>query len=194
MNLTTTRARLCLGVLALSACAGDHQMQGAIVDPPRDVGAFEFTLPSGDVYRTAADNKRPMVVFFGYTHCPDVCPTTLGDWTRLKKELGKHGEQLRYVFVTVDPERDTPQLTDQYVKRFDASFVGLSGDSATTARITEAFGARAFVDPSTDSSMHTMTHTAHTFLVDAAGRLIALYPMGNGWETLHADVASILPR
>ena len=191
MNPTSVRALAGTAMLLFTACAGDYQMQGAVVDPPRELAAFEFTLPSGEVYSTAADNKRPMVVFFGYTHCPDVCPATLADWARIKKALGKKGDNVRYVFVTVDPERDTPVVADQYAKQFDASFVGLSGSSATTENISRAFGARSVRDPSTDSTNYTVSHTGHTFLVDAKGRLIALYPMGNMREPLQADLEAL---
>ena len=133
-----------------------------------------------------------MLVFFGYTHCPDICPTTLADWKRAKAKLGSDGNRVRFLFVTVDPERDTPEVADRYAKQFDPSFIGVSGDSATTAGIMSAYGVRAVREPAPDSSTYTMGHSAYTFLVDSRGRIIAMYSMGMGWEILAADLKTLL--
>ena len=74
--------------------------------------------------------SRAVLLYFGYTHCPDVCPATLADWARAKKALGSGAERVRFVFVSVDPDRDTPQLTRAYARQFDAAFVGLSPTAA----------------------------------------------------------------
>ena len=133
-----------------------------------------------------------MVVFFGYTHCPDICPTTLADWKRAKGRLGKEAERVRFVFVTVDPERDTPTIADAYAKQFDKDFVGVSGDSATTANMLKAFGATAARESAVDPRNYLVGHTASAFLVDAKGRLIAMYPPGIGWEALADDLEKVL--
>ncbi len=191
------RSSLLLGALlaAGGACSGESQLHGVMIDPPRAVAAHEFTLPDGARLSTAAESKRPMLVFFGYTHCPDVCPTTLADWKRAKQKLGKDADRVRFVFVTIDPERDTPTLADRYAKQFDASFVGVSGDSATTRRMLADFGVSAAREASragaADSS-YFVSHSAQAFLVDDRGRILAMYPFGIGWEALAADLETIL--
>jgi len=174
-----------------SACIGDAPLKGVAIDPPRALPAFVFTLPSGATFDTTPDGMKPTVLFFGYTHCPDVCPTTLVDWTRVRKQLGRRGDDVRFVFVTVDPIRDTPAIADRYAKQFDSTFVGVSGDSATTARIMQAFGVSAARESSTDSTRYLVSHSAQTFLVDAKGRLVAMYTFGMGWDALAADLESM---
>lgn len=178
-------------VAALIACSGQPKLGGVAIDPPRDIPAFTFTLPSGERYETAADGVRPTVLFFGYTNCPDVCPTTLVDWKRAKQQLGARGDAVRYLFVTVDPERDTPAVAERYAKQFDSTFVGLSGDANTTAGIMQAFGVSAAREASTDSSRYLVSHSAQTFLLDANGRLIAMYTFGMGWDVLAADLKAL---
>lgn len=161
------------------------------MDPPRPIPGFSFSLPTGGRYDTTPDGARPTVVFFGYTNCPDVCPTTLADWKRAKRELGADGDRVRYLFVTVDPARDTPAVADRYAKQFDSTFVGLSGDSATTHDIMQAFGVSAARESSTDSTRYLVSHSAQSFLLDASGRLIAMYTFGMGWDVLAADLKAI---
>ena len=179
-------------VVAVSGCGLDSGLHGVAVKPPREMPAFEFTRADGSIYRTAADTKRPMVLFFGYTHCPDVCPTTLLDWKHVKQELGKDSSHVRFVFVTVDPERDTREVADRYAQQFDPSFVGLSGDSLTTARMQEAFGVASIRDATSSSAGYLMSHSSQVFLVDPRGRLVVLYAFGTGWDALLADLKQLL--
>lgn len=191
----TTRARAVLtlvGVLTAMACNKPAQMHGVMRDPPKPVPAFDFTLPSGAPLHTAPEAGRPMLVFFGYTNCPDVCPTTLADWKRVKTQLGARGDRVRYLFVTVDPERDTPAVADAYARKFDPSFIGVSGDAALTARVMAAFEVTAAKEAVTDSTHYFMGHSAQAFLLDDKGRIIAMYPLGIGWQALADDLESIL--
>lgn len=183
---------LMAALVSLTACAVDRQLHGVMIDPPREIASFAFTLPSGGALNTAPEPGRPMVLFFGYTHCPDVCPTTLADWKRAAQKLGKDAARVRFVFVTVDPERDTPAVADRYAKQFDARFVGVSGDATTTARMLKEFGVAAAREPAADSTNYFVSHSGSAFLVDAKGRLVAMYPFGIGWEALAADLRAVL--
>jgi protein SCO1 len=191
----TKVARRCLPLLvaaALTACDLDHGFHGVAVLPPRELPAIAFTRADGSSYSLSPADDELLVLSFGYTHCPDVCPTTLADWKRVKQGLGRDSARVRFVFVTVDPERDTPELADRYAKQFDPSFVGLSGDSATTAQALHAFEAMAVKDPSVTSSGYLVSHSSQVFLVDGRGRLIALYAFGSGWDALLADLEALL--
>ena len=179
-------------VVAVSGCGLDSGLHGVAVKPPREMPTFEFTRADGSVYRTAADAERPMVLFFGYTHCPDVCPTTLMDWKRVKQELGRDSSRVRFVFVTIDPERDTRDVADKYAKQFDPLFVGLSGDSLTTARMQEAFGVASIRESTTSAAGGLMSHSSQVFLVDPRGRLVVLHAFGTGWDALLADLRQLL--
>ncbi len=177
---------------ALGACGLENGAHGVALDPPRELPVFDFKRADGTVFRTAPEDHRPMVVFFGYTHCPDVCPTTLADWKRVKRELGRDAARVRFVFVTVDPERDTPEIVDRYANEFDSTFIGLSGDSATTARIQAAFGVASIRDSEASAAGYLMSHSSQVFLVDGRGRLAIIFAFGTGWDALLADIKSQL--
>ncbi len=188
----TLRASLLASLVACSRDALDGGLKGVVIDPPRDVPGFAFTQPDGSTFSTAAAEGRPLVLFFGYTNCPDVCPTTLADWKRVRAALGNRASQVRFVFVSVDPERDTPVVANRYAKQFDSTFVGVVGDSATTSGILAAFGAVAWRDNVQTAAGYFMNHSAQVFLVDERGRLVAMYPFSSGWDLLAADLERLL--
>lgn len=186
------RGVLLLAALLLTGCDALTPWRGLTIDPPRQVPAFTFAQADGSPFSTAPEPGRPLVLFFGYTHCPDVCPTTLADWRRVQRQLGDRAERVRFVFVSVDPARDTPAVAAAYATRFSPAFTGVSGDSATTAGILAAFGATATPEPATGASGYLVSHSSQLFLVDDQGRLVAMYPFGTGWEALAADLEKLL--
>lgn len=181
-----------MSMLTLAACENAGGFHGIELDPPKPVPGFQFTSANGTIVRTDAEAGRPQLYFFGYTHCPDVCPTTLADWKRLKQALGDKASRVRFFFVTVDPERDTPTIAERYATQFDAAFVGLSGDSMTTTRIQDAFGVASYHDGGTEPSAYFVSHSSQVFLVDGKGRIVAQYPFGIGWEALRDDLKRFL--
>ena len=142
--------------------------------------------------RTLADFRGKVVVmFFGYTHCPDICPTTMAELKAVKEQLGEDGKRLQVLFVTVDPERDTPRLLANYVPAFDPSFLGLYGDAAATAKVAKDF--RVFyqkVSGKTPDS-YTVDHTAGSYVFDPQGRLRLFVREGNP-ANLIADIQTLL--
>lgn len=184
-----TTAALCF--LAVS-CTRDPQLGGVLVDPPRKVAAFTFTLPSGVQVSTAPVDGQPVVLFFGYTHCPDICPNTLADWTRVKRQLGDKGNRVRFIFVSVDPARDTPEVAQRYAAQFDPAFFGVSGDADTTEGIMAAFGVTAARESVVDSTNYLVSHPAQVYLVNSTGRLVAMYPPGMRWDVLATDLDALL--
>ncbi len=104
------------------------------VDPPKAL--TDFTLPDdkGDALTFSSLQGKYTLMFFGYTHCPDYCPTTLAHWTLIKTALGSDADKLNFVFISVDGERDTPEVMQRYLSRFDDSFIGLTGDEADADR------------------------------------------------------------
>ena len=186
------------GAMLLTACE-QRAIHGTPVDPPIAIPVQEFTAADGAPVRLGEKSEGPTVVFFGYTHCPDVCPTTLSDWKRIRTKLGKDGARVRFVFVSVDPQRDTPEIAAKYAAGFHPSFIGVSGDSATTARVQAAFMV-ASSHHGSPSGSHTMPstakyevmHSGQSFLLDAAGRLVAIYSFGNGRDALAADLERVL--
>jgi len=113
---------------------------------------------------------KVVVVFFGYTQCPDVCPTTLARFAAVAKELGPDADRVQVLFVTVDPERDTQQVLAQYVPAFDPRFIGLYGDAAATARTAKEFKVLYQKQAGKTEQSYTIDHSAGTFIYDRAGR------------------------
>ena len=141
--------------------------------------------------RTLADFRGKVVVlFFGYTHCPDVCPTTLADLAQTMRLLGKDAGRVQVLFVTVDPERDRAEMLAQYVPAFDPSFLALYGDPQATAQVAKVFGVIYQKQPT--SSGYNMDHSAGTFLIDTAGKTRLLAPYGQRAEWLADDIRLLL--
>jgi protein SCO1 len=122
--------------------------------------------------RSLADFRGKLVVLsFGYTHCPDICPTTLADMAAVMKQLGSDAARVQVLFVTVDPERDTPDILANYVPAFDSSFLGLSGDAAATQRAAKEFKIFYEKRPGGAPGSYTVDHSGQSYVFDAQGRL-----------------------
>jgi protein SCO1/2 len=155
---------------------------------------FRYALPdqNGQV-RTPTDFKgKVAAVFFGYTQCPDVCPTALAELAQVKKLLGKDGERLQAVFITVDPERDTPAILKSYVGSFDPNFVGLRGTPEQTTAVAKSFKIFFAKTAGKTPDSYTLDHTAGTFLFDPQGQVRVFERYGGGTEALTADVKTLL--
>ena len=143
--------------------------------------------------RTLADFKgKVVVVFFGYTQCPDVCPTTMAELAQVKKALGKDGERLQGIFVTVDPERDTPAVLKSYMSSFDPSFVALRGTVEQTKEVAKEFKVFFAKVPGRTPDSYTMDHTAGSYVFDSSGRLRLFVRYGSGTDALAADLRTLL--
>lgn len=130
---------------------------------------FRLSDPAGHE-RTLADFRGNFVMlFFGFTQCPDVCPTALARAAEVRRQLGADGEKVQVIFVTIDPERDTPELLQQYTRAFDPTFLGLRGDSLATRKVAEEF--HAFYQKVPTGGSYTMDHSAATYVFDPMGRL-----------------------
>jgi len=193
--------RLCAALaaaLALAACdrapVGADKPAFKAVDITGADYARTLSLPDAEgKVRTLADFKgKVTVVFFGYTQCPDVCPTTMAELAEVKRSLGKDGERVQGVFVTIDPERDTPQLLKNYITAFDPSFVALRGSEAQTKAVAKEFKVYyAKVEGRTPGS-YTMDHTAGSFIYDTQGRLRLFTRYGGGAQALASDLRALL--
>jgi len=146
--------------------------------------------------RTLADFRGKVVaVFFGFTHCPDVCPTTLAGMAQVMKELGPDADKLQVLFVTVDPERDTPKVLAQYVPAFHPSFLGLYGDAEATARAAREFKVYYHKQPvkgGTAGASYNVDHSAGTFLLDREGRLRLYAQYGQEASAILHDVRLLM--
>jgi len=144
--------------------------------------------------RTLQDFKGKLVVlFFGYTQCPDVCPTTMAEMAAVMKDLGPASKDVQVLFVTLDPERDTQELLAAYVPAFHPSFIGLYGDKEATARTAKEFKVFYAKEPSGDDPKnYTVDHTAGSYVFDREGKLRLFVRHGNGPGPLAADLRQLL--
>ena len=191
--MSAARALSCLiATLALSACSGSAPRFKNTDITGADYGKdFTLTDHTGKT-RTLADFRGKVVVmFFGYTRCPDVCPTTLAELRVAKEQLGDSGNRLQVLFVTVDPERDTQKLLANYVPAFDPTFLGLYGDAAATAKVAKEFKVFYQKAPGKAPDSYTVDHTAGSYVFDPQGRL-RLYVRQGNVPNLVADLKTLL--
>jgi len=152
---------------------------------------FQLTDFNGKPRSLLDFRGKVVVLFFGYTHCPEVCPTTLADLAQVMGMLGKDADRVQVLFVTLDPERDTPQLLAQYPPAFYPAFKGLSGDSMATAQAAQAFGVIYQKQPNKNGG-YDLDHSAGTYLIAPGGRPVLLSPYGQRAELLVQDIRLLL--
>ena len=177
----------------LAACGKDGpSFKGSDVTGSSFAKDFALTDMHG-AKRTLADYRgKAVVVFFGFTQCPDVCPTTLAALAETMKQLGPEAERVQVLFITVDPERDTEELLKAYVPAFDPRFVGLRGTAAQTEAVAKEFRIVYQKLPGATPTTYTVDHSAGLFLFDPQGRLRVYVGHGQGPEVLVHDLKQLL--
>jgi protein SCO1/2 len=174
---------LCLSVVLLVAQRGSMPLpQASAVGGP-----FRLTDQNGRTVTEEDVKGRPFLVFFGFTHCPDVCPTTLFDISEVFRKLGPNADRAAALFITVDPERDTPETMKTYLSSFDPHLRGLTGDAAAVDGAIKAYRAYAKKVPDPDGG-YTMDHTALVYLMDKDGRFVAPFNLKRRPEDSAADL------
>jgi protein SCO1/2 len=195
--MTTRTLRIVLMTAAFLAglvvCLGVVLIVAGRVSPPSVPqvaaigGPFRLTDQDG---RTVTDQDlkgKPFLVFFGFTHCPDVCPTTLFEVSEILRGLGPDAERVRAVFITVDPERDTPKALKDYLSSFDRHMMALTGDEAAIAAVAKGYRVYYKKVP-LEAGGYTMDHTAIVYLMDKDGRFVAPFSLKRSKEAAIADL------
>jgi protein SCO1/2 len=169
---------------------------GVVIDAPRPAAPLVVSMLTGRPYELAADTGKFVLLYFGYTHCPDYCPMMLTDWARVSRDLGAKAKGIRFVFVSVDPDRDTPQLTERFVHDFDPSFIGLAPTVTELETIKRAWEITTYKEesasPGRSPERYSVAHPANAFLLDRSGRVRVLYPPETRWQDLAADLRRML--
>lgn len=186
----------CSVLLGLVAACGQSKPSFRNVDisGATDFGKdFALQDPAGKI-RTMADFKGKVVLmFFGYTHCPDVCPTTMVELKQVMEKLGPDADKVQVLFVTVDPERDTAALMAQYVPAFDSRFLGLRpADEAALKKVTKDFKVYYAKVPGTSPDNYTMDHSAGSYVFDQNGQLRLFIRHGQGPEPIAHDLKALM--
>ena len=152
---------------------------------------FQLADFNGKPRSLAGFSGKVVVLFFGYTHCPVVCPTTLADLAQVMRLLGKDANRVQVLFVTLDPERDTPEVLAKFVPSFDPSFLGLYGDAQATAQAAKAFGV-TYVKQNDKHGGYTLDHSDGTYLLGIGGKPMLLSPYGQRVDLLVQDIRLLL--
>jgi protein SCO1/2 len=152
--------------------------------------ALELTDHTGKPRRLEDWRGKAVVLFFGFTHCPDICPTTLADISHAVKTLGPDAERVQVLMVSVDPERDTPDALAKYVTAFDPRFLGLRGDLSATQKVVKEF--KIYFEKRKQGDSYTVDHSAQSYVIDPQGRLRLLVRHDRIAQDLTADLRAIL--
>lgn len=191
MRYRLTLAAILLG-LSASGCRDEYKFYGIPLNPMVTAPIQPLARDDGSRFAIGADRGRASLVFFGYTNCPDICPTTLADWKRVKEALGSAALYVNFVFVTIDPETDTPEVVERYLARFDTAFVGLTGTPDQVASVATAFGVTATAEGTLPSGHTAMAHPSRVYLVDPRGRIRFVFPPGLRPEEIAEDVRHVM--
>ena len=192
--LVAMRSVLVAALALAAASCSPPSFNGVVLEPPEKAPALRLSDSTGAAFDLGQQGGKVVLVFFGYTHCPDVCPTTLVDWRHVADSLGTSARDVRFVFVSVDPARDTPALAQRYAARFAPDFVGLTGTAAQIDALKSAWQIAAFRDgaASDTTSTYTVTHPSQVFVIDRDGKLRLMQRPGLTVAQVAADIRALL--
>jgi protein SCO1 len=184
-------ALLCV-VSLLTGCGLRHEYAGTLLEPPKPL--TNVTLPDqhGQPFQLSGQRDTLTLLYFGFTNCPDFCPSTMGEWKQIKQLLGADAEKLRFVLISVDPERDTEQALKEYLDHFDPTFVGLRPTPEQVEQLSREYGVG--VD-SHSQHVHTPDPTKHgsyTYLIDQSGQLRMLFSFDIQPQQIADDIRALL--
>jgi protein SCO1/2 len=174
----------------IAGCDGGTQFRSTDISGAPYGQALELADHTGKVRRLEDWRGKAVVLFFGFTHCPDVCPTTLADIAQALKALGPDAERVQVLMVSVDPERDTPQSLAKYVTAFDPRFLGLRGDLDATKKVAAEF--KIYFEKRKSGDSYTIDHSAQSYVIDPQGRLRLLVRHDRIAQDLAPDLRAIL--
>ncbi|CAB3721508.1 SCO family protein [Achromobacter kerstersii] len=178
---------------ALAACGESAPtFKGSDISGTQLGRGMELTDTNGKTRQLSDFAGKVVVVFFGFTQCPDVCPTSLAELTEVMKKLGPDADRVQVLLITVDPERDTQEVLKQYVSAFDPRFLGLTGTPDQIKKAAASFKAYYAKAPTKDGSTYTMDHTAAFYLLDGKGESRVLANNNLGVDALTHDIQALL--
>lgn len=166
-----------------------EQLRGGKIEPAQSAPDFTLTDQNGNPFNLSSTQGQVVLLYFGYTSCPDVCPLTLSDLRLVHEKMGADAGNVRVIFVTVDPERDTQAVLKKYVGAFDPSFIGLRGTPAETETAADSFGVKFKKTSLPNSALgYAMDHSAFIYVIDRSGKLRETFPFGAAREDILNDV------
>jgi len=184
-----------LVVTGCQALGAGYEFKGNVFDPPVSLPDFELMDTSGQPFHLSDLEGDLTLIYFGYTFCPDVCPLTMVDVRDALASLETGQERVHVVFISVDPERDTPDVLARYLAAFDSEYIGLTDDYEKIQEVMKPFGVFAQKEEVTDSAAgYLVSHTSRVYLVGPERELLLTYPFGFEAEDLRSDLAHLLQQ
>lgn len=171
---------------------GPPEFAGTALAEPEPAPAFTLTDVAGNPVTPADFEGQIVLLYFGYTFCPDVCPTTMADLARVQRDVDDDGDEVQVIMITVDPDRDTAAVVHDYATSFHPDFIGLSGSDAEIAAAAEPWGVYYQKQEGTEATGYLVDHTSRVFLIDKAGRYRLSYSFGTAPEAIAADIEILL--
>jgi protein SCO1/2 len=187
-------AAFALVLLTTGVHAADGKLKAGVFDPPRQAPDFSLRGSDGNELKLSRYRGKVVLLGFGFTSCASVCPITLSTLAKAQKKLGPGGRDLQVVYVTVDPERDSPEKMRSYLSAFDASFIGATGTAEQLGNVRQAYGVTATKVKGTGPADYSVDHSSFVYLIDRAGSLRALMPYGHSADDFAHDVAILLKK
>jgi protein SCO1/2 len=190
-----TFLRLCLLMLALLAApaiAAPPALKAGVFEPPRAAPALALVDAAGKPFSLADYRGKVVILEFGYTSCPAVCPTTLATLAQARAQLKELAGRVQVVFVTVDPERDTAPRLAAYLARFDRGLIGLTGSKQQLGAVMQAYGINAATVPLAGAGNYAIDHSSYLYFIDPRGMLRALMPFGRPAADIAHDARALL--
>ena len=170
-----------------------YTMHGSVVQPPYPAPDFSLPQAQGNRFQLSSQRGRLVMLFFGFTNCKDVCPITLAQMKQVRARLGKDASRVQVVFITVDPDRDTPQKTAAYAAGFDPSFIGLSGNEQQLDPVWQSYGVYHKLDKTSPTDMnYEVEHSSQMYLIDGKGDLRVTYTYGTPADDILQDIRYLL--
>lgn len=170
-----------------------HTFQGSVIEPALVAQDFALTGSDGTVFRLSEQRGRVVVIFFGYTNCPDFCPTTMAELRMLRDSLGPEFDQVSVVFITTDPQRDTPEVAAGFAAAFSPEFIGLSGSEEELLPVWQSFYvARSIVNVGEGDEGYLVEHSTRVIVVDKDGNFRMTFPYGLGVAAMENDIRYLI--
>ncbi len=184
---------IALGVALVITQLQQHTYNGVVYENPSPAPPLNLIGPNNDIFELGEQKGKIVLVFFGYTSCPDVCPSTLSDLKQVMNLLGEKANNIQPVFVTVDPDRDNVEKLEAYMSLFHPGFVGLTGEEEELAKAWNAYGVFRQIDDSSDTAAgYLVNHSSRIYLIDQLGRLLITYGFGTPPDSIAKDINYLL--
>ena len=187
---------LLVGVAALlvgmQLYAGGESFQGSAIEPSPPAHEFSLERATGETYSLSERQGQVVLIFFGYANCPDFCPTTLSDFKRVHENLGEEADGVDFVFITIDPERDSPERIEEFVTSFNPDFGGLAGSEEELQPIWDGYFVVREKQEGDSEAGYLMAHSTRVYVIDKLGRLRLTFPYGLGADAMTSDVRRLL--